>query len=194
MPIAKKANKYPTKTTMNLVKKEVNENSFSRVVLPAILIGLLVIAFVKFGIYDQLAAVNDANQSLENTRSKLEGMNDQLLVYEETEEQYKLYSYGYLTQEEAALVDRTDALDMIEQKIMNISTVYDIQISKNTMVVSFYGVTLERVGNLTTELRSLPEVASVNVTTASTKVSDSGLVTTTMIILLQQDLEVEVQS
>ncbi|NLG10882.1 MAG: hypothetical protein GX562_05080, partial [Coriobacteriaceae bacterium] len=65
---------------MNLVKKEVNENSFSRVVLPAILIGLLVIAFVKFGIYDQLAAVNDANQSLENTKSKLEGMNDQLLA------------------------------------------------------------------------------------------------------------------
>lgn len=194
MPIGKKANKYPTKTTMNLAQKEIGENSFSRVALPAILIGVLVLAFVKFGIYDQFTAVNEANLSLETTKSKLDDMNDQLLAYGEIEKQYKLYSYGYLSEEEAALVDRTEVLDMIEQRMMSISTVYDIQVSGNTLVVGFSGVTLERVGDLTTELRALPMVVGVNVTTASTKESDSGLVATTMLITLQQPQEGEVQS
>ena len=194
MPIGKKANKYPTKTTLNLAQKEVGENSFSKVALPAILIVVIVFAFVKFGIYDQFAAVKEANQSLETTKSQLDDMNDQLLVYEETEKQYRLYSYGYLSEEEAALVDRTEVLDMIEQRVMGISTVYDIQISKNTLVVGFTGVTLERVGDLTSELRALPTVAGVSVTTASTERSDSGFVAATMLITLQKAQEGEVQS
>lgn len=193
-PIGKKANKYPTKTTMNLVQKELGENSFSRVVLPAILIGVLVLAFVKFGVYDQLAAVSDANQSLEKTKSKLSDMNDQLLAYEETDRQYKMYSYGYLSEEEASLLKRAEVLELIEQKIMSISTVYDIQISGNTLIVGFSGVSLERVGTLTAELRAQPTVAGVNVTTASSRESDTGLVTTTMLITLQKSQEGEVRS
>lgn len=192
-PIGKKTPKYPTKTTMNLVQREIRENSFSRVALPAILMGVLVVAFVKFGVYDQFAAVGEANQAIEKAKARLDSTNDQLLAYGETEKQYKTYSYGYLSEEEAALLGRTEILDMLEKKLMNIATVYDIQISKNILVVGFSGVTLERVGNLTTELRSLPTVAGVNVTTASTSESDTGVVTTTMLITLQKAQEGEVQ-
>lgn len=175
---------WPTKTTMNLAQSETTQLTPTQWLIPLIVIVVILALFIKFGIYDQFAMVSRQQRQTSQINQQLSTLNAQLTNYDKVAEEYKMYSSGYLSAEEAALVDPVDALNIIEQYIMPVANVSGIQYSENVMTVNFDGLTLAHVGELMTQIQALPQVGSANVYTAGSE-TDSN-VTASAVITLQK--------
>lgn len=185
LKLSKAIAKYPVKTKMNLAQQEKAETTFSRAVLFIILIIAAAALISKFAVIDQYAAVGEAESSLSAMQLQLDDINTKLAGYSEVEDQYKMYSYGYLSSEEVALVDRIEVIDTIEQQLMTAATVSKVEMQDNVVTVSLSGVSLARVGELAGSIKTLPEVANVIVYTAVAETSDQA-VDASMVITFQK--------
>lgn len=170
---------------MNLAQQEKTETTVSRAVFFIILIFIAASLISKFAVIDQYAAVSEAESSLSATQLQLDDINTKLAGYSEVEGQYKMYSYGYLSSEEVVLVDRIGVLGTIEQQLMSAATVSKVEMQDNVATVSLSGVSLARVGELASGIKTLPEVANVIVYTAVAETSHQA-VDASMVITFQK--------
>ena len=160
--------RLPEKATMNLAQRKKRFHPHTMLPLIFVLVaGSLAVA--KFAFLDPLGRKTDAYDRLSRQQEQLASVTASLKDYDEVAEKYGKYSYGYMTEDESALVDRIQVLDLIEEKLSGMATVKDFSISGNTLSVNISNVTLAKTGVIVKDLESSSLVSSVSVYTASTE-------------------------
>ena len=163
----KKAVQMPSKKTMNFARRQSNFNP--KKVIPIILVILIVAAvFVKFGVMDPLDKKTAAHEDLSLKQIQLAALNAQLTGYEELEQEYGRYSYGWMNETEISLVSRIEALNLVEKQIANKATIKDMAINNNVLTLNIYGITLKEASDMVAklEMNELVESAAVYNATA----------------------------
>jgi len=169
----KAAGRYPTKTTMNLAQSPQGKTKVANVVVYGIF-GVLVLALVlRFAVFDQFAKVTAAEQQVDAVQQQIQGVQAQLTGYQDVQEEYSLYSYGYQTETEAGLVDRLAMLDIIDRYVAPYGTVSAITLSENTAAVTLSSSALSDSSQLIATLKKQDLVADVSVNTAVSSTSTS---------------------
>lgn len=171
MTVGKKGKKQgamPTKTTMNLAFHE--SNFHPQKVLPLVLVIVIAAAlFVKFGFLDQLSKKTAAYNALSEQQTQLELVNLKLAGYDELADRYGRYSFGWMTEEEAGLVERGDVFTVLESKLISSSIVKDIAVNKNVVTANICGVTLDQARAIVKALEEDPLVSSATIYSAKTE-------------------------
>lgn len=152
----------PSKKTMNFVH---HKSSFNlKKVLPIVLVVILVAAvFVKFGIMDQLDKKTAAYSELSLMQEQLAVINAKLAGYDELEQQYGRYSYGWMNDSEVNMVSRMDVLALVEQKIVPAAVVENLAVNNNVLTLNIHGITLEQASTMVKSLEDSPLVTSATV-------------------------------
>ena len=160
-----KAQKMPSKRTMNFVHHQSSFNA-SRMV-PIILLMVIVVAvFVKFGILDFMDKKMAAYDEVGQKQQQLSGLNKALADYDAVFYQYGRYSYGWMNEQETSMVNRMDVLKLIEQKVGPSAVVEDMSVADNVLTMNIHGLTLEQASTLVNTLESDDLVESATVYSA----------------------------
>lgn len=163
----KKAVQMPSKKTMNFARRQSNFNP--KKVIPIILVILIVAAvLVKFGVMDPLDKKTAAYSELSYKQVQLAALNAKLADYEELEQEYGRYSYGWMNETEISLVSRIDALNLVEKQIANKATIKNMAVNNNVLTLNIKGITLKEASDMVAklELNDLVESAAVYNATA----------------------------
>ena len=163
----KKAVQMPSKKTMNFARRQSNFNP--KKVIPIILVIVILAAvLVKFGVMDPLDKKTAAYSELSYKQVQLAALNAQLTGYEELEQEYGRYSYGWMNETEISLVSRIEALNLVEKQIANKATIKDMAINNNVLTLNIYGITLKEASDMVAklEMNELVESAAVYNATA----------------------------
>ena len=163
----KKAVQMPSKKTMNFARRQSNFNP--KKVIPIILVILIVAAvLVKFGVMDPLDKKSAAYSELSYKQVQLAALNAQLTGYEELEQEYGRYSYGWMNETEISLVSRIDVLNLVEKQIASKAVVKNMAVNNNVLTLNIYGITLKEASDMVAKLEqnALVESAAVYNATA----------------------------
>lgn len=171
---------YPSKTTMNLYQGEKSNTDVRKVVVVGVLLAVLIGLFVKFGVLDLLAQVSQKEGELASQQAIAMSLTSAGKDFDETKELYDAYTAQY----GSASTDAIAVLDMVEQHVMNASTVTSIVLADNTLTLTLYNVPLDTVGNLAKDLETQPMVTRVNVSTATTQKAEGQNTVSTLVITL----------
>ena len=162
----KKDTAVPTKQTINFVHSQRNLDP-KRIALVAAVVLLLLAVVVKFGIIDQEHKRTLAESELAAQQSQLAAANAKLAGYDELAAKYGRYSYGLMNERETSLVDRMEALELLENHVLRVATIEDFALNENVLTLNIHGVTLDRASQIVKELESSPLVESASVYSAS---------------------------
>ncbi len=166
---AKNKNKAPvklTKRTMNFVHHKSSFNPMK--VVPVILVLAIAIGvFVKIGFLDQLDKKAAAYNQLATKQEQLAAVQSRLADYDELENLYGRYSYGWMNKTEVSLVNRMDVLALVEEKITPVAHVENITVNNNVLTMNIFGITLEQASSMVNQLESSELVRSASVYSAS---------------------------
>lgn len=155
----------PTKKTMNFSH---HVSSFDlRKMMPAIIVIVIVIClFAKFGIIDQLSKKTSAFAELSDIQTQQEVLNAKLKDYPELEKQYGRYSYGWMNEAEASLVDPMEVYKLIESKVMDAAVIQNFAVNGNVITMNMSGITLKEASAVVKDLESSDMVDSAYVYSA----------------------------
>ncbi len=173
---------YPSKTTMNLFQGEERKYDLRKLVLAGVLLLLILIALLKFGVFDQLAALSQKQTELAEQQALAAQVKAGTTDYAEVKDAYEAYTtqYGSTTVNPPISV-----LDLVEQHVMAVTTVRSITYADNSLTLTLSNVALDGVGNIAKDLENQDMVASVNVTTAAnSNAKSANSVNATLVIRL----------
>lgn len=173
---AQKTVKCPTKRTVNLAKRESHTRSVLTLVCGALIIVLLSAAVAKFGVIDQLARLDEAEQAYHEVHAQHLAMEEAIAAYPEVEQEYRTYSRKWMTDSStlSVSVDRMEVLDLLQTQLMSCGTVKSFLVQDSTVFVTMSGMDLEEISAMFAELQRQPIVASAALTIASTAQDSSA--------------------
>lgn len=177
---------YPTKTTMNLFYKPDRTTKPATVALYVLFALTCLLGLSKVLVYDLWMENRAAQQSLSAVQGQLTASLSQLSNFDEIREQYSRYS---ATEEERALVDRIEVLDLLDAALDGSARLDNVSISGDAAQVQISGVNLSQTAQIVRILESSPIVAGTVVNTASTTENAGALVQTSIQIQLQKEAD-----
>lgn len=162
-----------------------------KTLIPTILIIVIAaLAFLKFGFMDQLDKKTAAYAEFSEKQTQLAVVNAKLTGYDELAEKYGRYSYGWMTDAEASLVNRMDVLDILERIVTPVSYIEDFALNNNVISCNISGITLDQTSALVNELEADPQIKSVSVSRA--KNDDASMdAQVALTIILEKEAEVD---
>ena len=182
----KKAVQMPSKKTMNFARRQSNFNP--KKVIPIILVILIVAAvLVKFGIMDPLDKKSAAYSELSYKQVQLAALNAKLADYEELEQEYGRYSYGWMNETEVSLVSRIDALNLVEKQIANKAVIKNMAVNNNVLTLNIKGITLKEASDMVAKLEMNDLVESAAVYNATAEAAEEAEIF--MSIILTKEAE-----
>ena len=182
----KKAVQMPSKKTMNFARRQSNFNP--KKVIPIILVILIVAAvLVKFGVMDPLDKKTAAYSELSYKQVQLAALNATLADYEELEQEYGRYSYGWMNETEVSLVSRIDALNLVEKQIANKAVVKNMAVNNNVLTLNIKGITLKEASDMVAKLEMNDLVESAAVYNATAEAAEEAEIF--MSIILTKEAE-----
>ena len=182
----KKAVQMPSKKTMNFARRQSNFNP--KKVIPIILVILIVAAvLVKFGIMDPLDKKSAAYSELSYKQVQLAALNAKLADYDELEQEYGRYSYGWMNETEVSLVSRIDALNLVEKQIANKAVVKNMAVNNNVLTLNLKGITLKEASDMVAKLEMNDLVESAAVYNATAEAAEEAEIF--MSIILTKEAE-----
>ena len=167
---AKKAVAVPTKQTINFIyqKKQIKPG---RLAVLLVLAAIALLAIGKFGFLDQEMQRSDARNAVIEKQAELALINAKLADYDALAEQYGRYSYGWMSEAETSLVNRTEILELLDKEVLSVAQVEDFAINENILTMNISGATLARASQIVKNLENSPLVKTASVYSAS---SDYG--------------------
>lgn len=177
---------YPTKTSMNLFYKPDRTTKPATVALYVLFVATCLLGLSKLLVYDLWAENQEAQKTLIAVQDQLNGTMIQLADYSQVRERYSRYS---ATEEERALIDRMEVLDLLDEAVGGTAQLDHVSISGDMAQVQFSGVTLAQTAQIVRVLESSPIVAGTVVNTASTTENAGALVQTSIQIQLQKEAD-----
>ena len=166
----KKKEVYPTKTSMNLFYKPDRTTKPSTIARYVLFSVVLLLGLSKWLVYDLWMERLEAEQIMAAAQDELNSVMVRLTDFNEVQQRYYRYS---ATDEERAIVDRLEVLDMLERTAGD-AGMYTISISGNRVTTQLSNVTLAQVAEIVNRLEATPMVSSTVVSTASTTGASGG--------------------
>jgi len=164
----KKAFVMPYKKTMNLVPAEQVIN-WTKVSVFSGIIAVLLIVGLKLCLFDPLTEKNAALLSLSEKQNQYASMSAKMIEYNEVEAQYGKYSYGWMNEQEQAMLSKEKALEIIEDTIASACTVETFSVSNNSASFSISGITLDEGREIVKQLKENKNIATANIYSAVTE-------------------------
>lgn len=184
MALKRKKEQYPTKRYINLYYKPDRTTKPATISLYVLFAIVVLLALSKVFFYDVMVSIHDKEQEYAKLQQQLAGYEEQLESYPEVWLQYNLYSK---TEEEEALVDRMDILDLIDGAMRTTAQVESISVSGEQVMVQMSGVTLGQIAETVKALEQSPIVAGTSVSTAFTTQDKGDKVNASILIELQTE-------
>ncbi len=162
----KGTSEFPTKTTMNLYQGDAQTTDIRKVAIVGVLLALGIGLFVKFGVLDQLALLNQKSSELAQQRALITAATSGTTDYGAMKDTYD----AYLAQYGPGSIDVVSVLNMVDQRVRPSAEISNIVIADGTLTLTLKGASLETAGRLANEIgKQKTLVSSVNVSTASTQ-------------------------
>ena len=181
--------KLPTKTTINLAKRESRRKDLLTLTVGGVLILLLAGSVAKFGVIDQLDRLSQAESSYNQVHSQYLSTLQAVEDYPEVEERYRTYSRSWMNAGDKnglAKVDRQEVLDLLEQRMMPRGQVNSVSLRDSVLVVSMSGMNLRQISTMVESIREDPIVESASLNLASTEEKKkTDLMDFTLTVVLQ---------
>lgn len=158
----------PTKRTINLAT--VGQTPINWLVAaPAILAILLAAGLVgKFAVADRYIALSNAQARAGDQQAQVEQAKARMDSYGALVDEYAHYTYSGMTEDELALVDRVEVMDMLERVVMPQVTVTGWTMAGNQLTLPMTGDSLEKINGVVQLLQAEPIVDFCTVSTAAT--------------------------
>ena len=165
---------YPTKDKINFADVGVAPMKLEVIVPGIVIIVVCAVLLSKFFVVDRLIAYNKLVSEVASLESRLDTANETIESYGELEKEYAHYTYSDMTEEELALQDRTEVVELINKYILNKANVGSWSISGNEVNIPITGVTFQEIGAIVADLEEDEMVEHCEVIAAST--NDDGIV------------------
>lgn len=191
---ASNAVKLPTKTRINLAKRESRKKDMITLGVGVVLIAGLSAAVAKFAVIDQLDRLSQAEGAYNAVHVQYVAMQQAVADYPNVEERYRTYSRSWMLSGDTnglARVDRADVLDLVEARLLPYGRINTLSLRDSVMVVSMSGMNLSQISAMFERLQTEKIVASASLNMASTEEKDdpNALLDFTITIALQPEQE-----
>mgnify|MGYP007080118802 FL=1 len=191
---ASNAMKLPTKTRINLAKRESRKKDMITLGVGIVLIAGLSAAVAKFAVIDQLDRLSQAEWAYNAVHVQYVAMQQAVADYPNVEERYRTYSRSWMLSGDTnglAQVDRADVLDLVEARLLPYGRINTLSLRDSVMVVSMSGMNLSQISAMFERLQTEKIVASASLNMASTEEKDdpNALLDFTITIALQPEQE-----
>ena len=191
---ASTATKLPTKTRINLAKRESRKKDMITLGVGIVLIAGLSAAVAKFAVIDQLDRLSQAEGAYNAVHVQYVAMQQAVADYPNVEERYRTYSRSWMLSGDTnglARVDRADVLDLVEARLLPYGRINTLSLRDSVMVVSMSGMNLSQISAMFERLQTEKIVASASLNMASTEEKDdpNALLDFTITIALQPEQE-----
>lgn len=191
---ASNAVKLPTKTRINLAKRESRKKDMITLGVGIVLIAGLSAAVAKFAVIDQLDRLAAAEGAYNAVHVQYVAMQQAVADYPNVEERYRTYSRSWMLSGDTnglARVDRADVLDLVEARLLPYGRINTLSLRDSVMVVSMSGMNLSQISAMFERLQTEKIVASASLNMASTEEKDdpNALLDFTITIALQPEQE-----
>lgn len=191
---ASNAVKLPTKTRINLAKRESRKKDMITLGVGIVLIAGLSAAVAKFAVIDQLDRLAAAEGAYNAVHVQYVAMQQAVADYPNVEERYRTYSRSWMLSGDTnglARVDRADVLDLVEARLLPYGRINTLSLRDSVMVVSMSGMNLSQISAMFERLQTEEIVASASLNMASTEEKDdpNALLDFTITIALQPEQE-----
>lgn len=191
---ASNAMKLPTKTRINLAKRESRKKDMITLGVGIVLIAGLSAAVAKFAVVDQLERLSQAEGAYNAVHVQYVAMQQAVADYPNVEERYRTYSRSWMLSGDTnglTRVDRADVLDLVEARLLPYGRINTLSLRDSVMVVSMSGMNLSQISAMFERLQTEKIVASASLNMASTEEKDdpNALLDFTITIALQPEQE-----
>lgn len=191
---ASNAMKLPTKTRINLAKRESRKKDMITLGVGIVLIAGLSAAVAKFAVIDQLDRLSQAEGAYNAVHVQYVAMQQAVADYPNVEERYRTYSRSWMLSGDTnglARVDRAGVLDLVEARLLPYGRINTLSLRDSVMVVSMSGMNLSQISAMFEQLQTEKIVASASLNMASTEEKDdpNALLDFTITIALQPEQE-----
>ena len=191
---ASNAMKLPTKTRINLAKRESRKKDMITLGVGIVLIAGLSAAVAKFAAIDQLERLSQAEGAYNAVHVQYVAMQQAVADYPNVEERYRTYSRSWMLSGDTnglTRVDRADVLDLVEARLLPYGRINTLSLRDSVMVVSMSGMNLSQISAMFERLQTEKIVASASLNMASTEEKDdpNALLDFTITIALQPEQE-----
>lgn len=191
---AANAVKLPTKTRINLAKRESRKKDMITLGVGIVLIAGLSAAVAKFAVIDQLERLSQAEGAYNAVHVQYVAMQQAVADYPNVEERYRTYSRSWMLSGDTnglAQVDRAEVLDLVEARLLPYGRINTLSLRDSVMVVSMSGMNLSQISAMFERLQTEKIVASASLNMASTEEKDdpNALLDFTITIALQPEQE-----
>lgn len=191
---ASNAMKLPTKTRINLARRESRKKDMITLGVGIVLIAGLSAAVAKFAVIDQLDRLSQAEGAYNAVHVQYVAMQQAVADYPNVEERYRTYSRSWMLSGDTnglARVDRADVLDLVEARLLPYGRINTLSLQDSVMVVSMSGMNLSQISAMFERLQTEKIVASASLNMASTEEKDdpNALLDFTITIALQPEQE-----
>ena len=191
---ASNAMKLPTKTRINLAKRESRKKDMITLGVGLVLIAGLSAAVAKFAVIDQLDRLSQAEGAYNAVHVQYVAMQQADADYPNVEERYRTYSRSWMLSGDTnglARVDRADVLDLVEARLLPYGRINTLSLRDSVMIVSMSGMNLSQISAMFEWLQTEKIVASASLNMASTEEKDdpNALLDFTITIALQPEQE-----
>ncbi len=163
-----KGSQYPSKTSINLVVTDDSTQFTPRTAVMLVLVLLFAAVFCKFAVIDVMGAASQAESRVSAAQAQLSTLQAANADYNEVQAEYDKIGVSGLSEDERALADRGDVIELIENTASQLGSLQAVRVSGNTMELQFSDRTLHDVSRLMQVLESKDIVAGVSVSMAKT--------------------------
>lgn len=184
--MSRRKTERPAKRTMNLYYKPDRTTKPATVALYVTFVLVCLLGLGKVLVYDVWMETVQARETFAQAERELEGVMQELSDYNEVRMRYNRYS---ATEEERALIDRMEILELLDSAVSVTAAMDTVVIRDNTVQLQFSGVTLAQTAQIVEALGASPIVASTTVNTAATTGHAADLVQADILIQLQKEGE-----
>ena len=153
----------------NLAQKEKSQFR-PQLMIPLLLAVLALVGlFAKFAVYDRYQKLNDAQGRLSQLKSEEAALLSSMADYDDVQQEYNKYSVGWMTDDEKALVFKSDMLKLMEEELAPGGRITEIASSGNVLTCKIAGITLDETSSIVNKLYERGDVLNVAVSSAQSE-------------------------
>ena len=170
----KKGGSVANKQSMNLAVFEKKQVNPVRILVTVLVLVLVFVVVGKFGIVDRYEKVDQARSAMQEQQDLYNALLIANAEYNDVLLEFNKYSFGAMTDEERAVADRGEVLDLIEGYLVSAAQIENVSLTANELNVEMSGINLEKASSLMKNLMTDELVKNVTVSNANTKEDESN--------------------
>ena len=170
----KKGGPVANKQSMNLAVFEKKQVNPVRILVIVLVLVLVFVVVGKFGIVDRYEKVDQARSAMQEQQDLYNALLIANAEYNDVLLEFNKYSFGAMTDEERAVADRGEVLDLIEGYLVSAARIENVSLTANELNVEMSGINLEKASSLMNNLMTDELVKNVTVSNANTKEDESN--------------------